>query len=45
MKTDKIDTRKDYLDKLFGLAGKCAVVIGGTGVLCGAMAKGELKIK
>jgi NAD(P)-dependent dehydrogenase (short-subunit alcohol dehydrogenase family) len=33
-------TRKDYLDDLFGLAGKTAVVVGGTGVLCGAMARG-----
>jgi len=32
--------RKDYLDRLFGLAGKTAVVVGGTGVLCGAMAHG-----
>ena len=29
-----------YLDTLFGLEGKTAVVIGGTGVLCGAMAEG-----
>lgn len=29
-----------YLDKLFGLQGKVAVVIGGTGTLCGAMAEG-----
>lgn len=29
-----------YLDKLFGLSGKVAVVIGGTGELCGAMAEG-----
>jgi len=28
------------LKKLFGLEGKCAVVIGGTGELCGAMAEG-----
>ena len=28
-----------YLDSLFGLKGKTAVVIGGTGVLCGAMAE------
>lgn len=27
-----------YLDELFGLSGKSAVVIGGTGVLCGRMA-------
>jgi NAD(P)-dependent dehydrogenase (short-subunit alcohol dehydrogenase family) len=30
----------DYLDSLFGLNGKVAVVIGGTGELCGAMAEG-----
>ena len=30
----------DYLQQLFGLAGKVAVVIGGTGELCGAMAEG-----
>jgi NAD(P)-dependent dehydrogenase (short-subunit alcohol dehydrogenase family) len=30
----------DYLDSLFSLAGKVAVVIGGTGELCGAMAEG-----
>jgi NAD(P)-dependent dehydrogenase (short-subunit alcohol dehydrogenase family) len=29
-----------YLEKLFGLSGQTAVVIGGTGVLCGAMAEG-----
>ena len=29
-----------YLNKLFGLEGKTAVIIGGTGVLCGAMAEG-----
>src|SRR6187549_1554019 len=29
-----------YLDSLFSLAGKTAVVIGGTGELCGAMAEG-----
>lgn len=29
----------DYLKKLFGLDGKTAVVIGGTGVLCGAIAE------
>ncbi|MBI2518580.1 MAG: SDR family oxidoreductase [Opitutae bacterium] len=29
-----------YLDSLFGLTGKVAVVIGGTGELCGAMAGG-----
>jgi NAD(P)-dependent dehydrogenase (short-subunit alcohol dehydrogenase family) len=30
----------DYLNSLFNLAGKVAVVIGGTGELCGAMAEG-----
>ena len=30
----------DYLNKLFSLEGKTAVVIGGTGELCGAMAEG-----
>lgn len=30
----------DYLGSLFGLSGKVAVVIGGTGELCGAMAEG-----
>ncbi len=30
----------DYLRSLFGLSGKVAVVIGGTGELCGAMAEG-----
>ncbi len=30
----------DYLSSLFNLAGKVAVVIGGTGELCGAMAEG-----
>jgi NAD(P)-dependent dehydrogenase (short-subunit alcohol dehydrogenase family) len=29
-----------YLDKLFSMTGKTAVVIGGTGELCGAMANG-----
>lgn len=29
-----------YLDSMFSLAGKVAVVIGGTGELCGAMAEG-----
>lgn len=29
-----------YLDNLFGLGGKTAVVIGGTGELCGVMAQG-----
>lgn len=31
---------ENYLDSLFDLKGKTAVVIGGTGVLCGAMAYG-----
>ena len=30
----------DYLSALFSLQGKVAVVIGGTGELCGAMAEG-----
>ena len=30
----------NYLDSLFSLSGKTAVVIGGTGELCGAMAEG-----
>ncbi|MDB4512160.1 SDR family oxidoreductase [Arenicella sp.] len=30
----------DYLDQLFSLKGKTAVIIGGTGELCGAMAEG-----
>ncbi|NNC89428.1 MAG: SDR family oxidoreductase [Akkermansiaceae bacterium] len=30
----------EYLDKLFSLDGKVAVIIGGTGELCGAMAEG-----
>jgi NAD(P)-dependent dehydrogenase (short-subunit alcohol dehydrogenase family) len=30
----------DYLNSLFGLTGKVAIVIGGTGELCGAMAEG-----
>jgi NAD(P)-dependent dehydrogenase (short-subunit alcohol dehydrogenase family) len=30
----------EYLGQLFGLTGKVAVVIGGTGELCGAMAEG-----
>jgi len=30
----------DYLNQLFSLNGKTAVVIGGTGELCGAMAEG-----
>lgn len=31
---------QEYLASLFGLHGKVAVVIGGTGELCGAMAEG-----
>lgn len=31
---------QDYLDSLFSLKGRVAVVIGGTGELCGAMAEG-----
>ncbi len=31
---------ESYLNSLFGLSGKVAVVIGGTGELCGAMAEG-----
>jgi NAD(P)-dependent dehydrogenase (short-subunit alcohol dehydrogenase family) len=31
---------ENYLNHLFGLAGKVAVVVGGTGELCGAMAEG-----
>ncbi|MFT5302598.1 MAG: NAD(P)-dependent dehydrogenase (short-subunit alcohol dehydrogenase family), partial [Mariniblastus sp.] len=31
---------QSYLESLFSLAGKTAVVIGGTGELCGAMAEG-----
>ena len=34
------DISQNYLNDLFGLAGKTAVVVGGTGVLCGAMAHG-----
>lgn len=33
-------TPSDYLSSLFGLTGKVAVVTGGTGELCGAMAEG-----
>jgi NAD(P)-dependent dehydrogenase (short-subunit alcohol dehydrogenase family) len=35
-----MSTSSDYLSSLFNLAGKVAVVIGGTGELCGAMAEG-----
>jgi NAD(P)-dependent dehydrogenase (short-subunit alcohol dehydrogenase family) len=34
------DKNENYLDSLFGLSGRTAVVVGGTGVLCGAMAHG-----
>jgi len=39
---DKPDSfpMSDYLDSIFSLAGKVAVVVGGTGELCGAMAEG-----
>ncbi len=33
-------SKSDYLSSLFSLTGKVAVVIGGTGELCGAMAQG-----
>ena len=35
-----MSTSSDYLTSLFSLRGKVAVVIGGTGELCGAMAEG-----
>lgn len=35
--------RQSYLDHLFGLSGQSAVVIGGTGVLCGSLAEGLAK--
>ncbi len=35
-----MSTSSDYLSALFNLSGKVAVVIGGTGELCGAMAEG-----
>jgi NAD(P)-dependent dehydrogenase (short-subunit alcohol dehydrogenase family) len=35
-----MSTPSDYLTSLYSLAGKVAVVIGGTGELCGAMAEG-----
>src|SRR3977135_2457004 len=35
-----MSTRSDYLASLYSLDGKVAVVIGGTGELCGAMAEG-----
>lgn len=34
---------QSYLEQLFSLSGQVAVVIGGTGVLCGAMAEGLAK--
>ena len=33
-------TTRNYLESVFSLEGKVAVVIGGTGELCGAMAEG-----
>ena len=33
---------QSFLTDLFGLEGQTAVVVGGTGVLCGAMARGFL---
>src|SRR5215203_1898072 len=35
-----MSTSSDYLTSVFSLSGKVAVVIGGTGELCGAMAEG-----
>src|SRR5262245_6523980 len=35
-----MQTSGDYLSELFALNGKVAVVIGGTGELCGAMGEG-----
>ena len=35
-----MSTSSDYLNSLYSLGGKVAVVIGGTGELCGAMAEG-----
>jgi NAD(P)-dependent dehydrogenase (short-subunit alcohol dehydrogenase family) len=35
-----MNTVSNYLNSMFSLAGKVAVVIGGTGELCGAMAEG-----
>jgi NAD(P)-dependent dehydrogenase (short-subunit alcohol dehydrogenase family) len=35
-----MSTSSDYLTSLYSLSGKVAVVIGGTGELCGAMAEG-----
>src|SRR3954462_14991765 len=35
-----MSTPSDYLTSLYSLTGKVAVVIGGTGELCGAMAEG-----
>jgi NAD(P)-dependent dehydrogenase (short-subunit alcohol dehydrogenase family) len=37
---DFMSTPSDYLTSLYSLSGKVAVVIGGTGELCGAMAEG-----
>src|SRR5689334_25085360 len=36
----RMKTPSDYLASLYSLTGKVAVVIGGTGELCGAMAEG-----
>src|SRR5439155_13150310 len=38
--TVSMSKSSDYLSSLFSLNGKVAVVIGGTGELCGAMAEG-----
>src|SRR5512147_424319 len=35
-----MSTSSEYLASLYSLAGRVAVVIGGTGELCGAMAEG-----
>src|SRR5215204_5831438 len=35
-----MSTPSDYLTSLYSLGGKVAVIIGGTGELCGAMAEG-----
>lgn len=36
----RMSTPSDYLNSLYSLTGKVAVVVGGTGELCGAMAEG-----
>jgi len=38
--TPQFPDMSDYLNNLFGLEGKVAVIIGGTGELCGTMAEG-----